>query len=117
MSKVKKKKNEKGKMKKEYRISNKECRRKRRKKNEEGKKKNEYRKMVRRRRGFFSQQSIMMPRHHPAPMKTDTNELAQHIGSPRRGARRAPSFDIRSSLFDIRYSSFSLPSTFGVPFE
>jgi hypothetical protein len=49
----------------------------------------EYRKKVRRRRGFFSQQSIMMPRHHPAPMKTDTNELAQHIGSPRRGVDKS----------------------------
>jgi hypothetical protein len=68
-------KNEEGKEKKEYvkieyRISNTECRR-----------------LVRRRRGFFSQHSIMMPRHHPAPMKTDTNELAQHIGSPRRGVK------------------------------
>jgi hypothetical protein len=45
----------------------------------------EYRKKVRRRRGFFSQQSIMMPRPHPAPMKTGTNELAQHIGPPCHG--------------------------------
>jgi hypothetical protein len=86
MSKVKKKK--------EYRISNKECRmsKVKKKKNEEGKKKNEYvkieyRKKVRRRRGFFSQQSIMMPRHHPAPMKTGTNELAQHIGPPCHGVK------------------------------
>jgi hypothetical protein len=71
----------------EHRTRNIECRRERRKKNEEGKKKNEYRKMVHRRRGFFSQQSIMMPRQHPAPMKTDTNEFAQHIGSPCHGVR------------------------------
>jgi hypothetical protein len=64
----------------------------------------ECRKMVRRRCGFFSQQSIMMPRHHPAPMKTDTNELAQHIGPPRRRERSAAF--LRYSVFLVHYSIF-----------
>ena len=92
--------------KKKYRISNKECRISR-----DG---------TRRRRGFFSQQSIMMPRHHPAPMKINTNEFAQHIGSPpqihrhfclrrpktfsRKGFWTSKSF----SLVWFRYSFFSL---------
>jgi hypothetical protein len=40
----------------------------------------EYRKKVRRRRGFFSQQSIMMPRPHPETNENQHHRFAQHIG-------------------------------------